>query len=195
MAQFGYYFSLGKSVILNIYSVQHILFIVALCAVYLIRDWRKVLILVLSFALGHSITLALSAYKIFSVRQELVEYFIPVTILITAIGNIMKKQSSYYKKSFQSNYILAFSFGLVHGLGFANYLQQHISQRRPMIGSLLGFNLGIEFGHIIIVMSFLIIAYIFVNLININRRDWNLVISSGIAGVAITIMFESRYWV
>jgi len=195
MSSFVEFFSLGKNHILDIYSVDHILFIIALCAVYLIRDWRKVLILVLCFAFGHSVTLALSSFQVINIRQDLVQYLIPVTIFVTAVSNVFKKQNTYYKKSLQSNYFLAAFFGLIHGLGFSYYLINSINQAKPKVVPLIAYNLGIEFGLIIIVILFLITSYLFINIININRRDWNLVISSAIAGIAITLMFESRYWV
>jgi hypothetical protein len=194
MSQFWLYFGLGKSYILDINSVQHILFVLAVCAVYLLKDWRKVLILLLFFTFGYSLTLILSALNIIHIKPELIGYLIPVTIFVTAFSNILKKQSTYYKKDLQSNYFLAMFFGLIHGAGFANYLKNILMSDKPTFTQLLAYNLGIELAHIIIIFLFLISSYVFVNLINVNRRDWNLVISSGIAGIAITIMFEAKYW-
>jgi hypothetical protein len=157
------------------------------------RDWRKVLILVTSFAIGHSITLALSTLKILNIRNDLIEYLIPVTIFITAASNIFKKQNTY-QQNFQLNYFLAGFFGLIHGMGFSNYLKSILGEEASIVGPLLSFNLGLEVGQILIVLIFLVISWIFVNNLGISRRDWNMVISSGIAGVALTIMFESKYW-
>jgi hypothetical protein len=194
MSQFWFYFGLGKSYIMDINSVQHILFVVAVCAVYLLKDWRKVLILLLFFTFGYSLTLILTALNVINVKPELIRYLIPVTIFITAFSNILKKQSTYYKKNLQSNYFLAMFFGLIHGVGFAHYLKNILVGGKPTVTQLLAYNLGIELAHIIIIFLFLLASYIFVNLINVSRRDWNLVISSGIAGIAITIMFEAKYW-
>jgi hypothetical protein len=194
MSQFWLYFGIGKSYILDINSVQHVLFVVAVCAVYLLKDWRKVLILLLFFTFGYSLTLILTALSVINVKPELIGYLIPVTIFVTAFSNILKKQSTYYKKNLQSNYFLAMFFGLIHGVGFANYLKNILVTGKPTVTQLVAYNLGIELAHIIIIFLFLISSYIFVNLINVSRRDWNLVISSGIAGIAITIMFEAKYW-
>lgn len=194
MYQFWFYFGLGKSYILDINSVQHVLFVVAVCAIYLLKDWRKVLILLLFFTFGYSLTLVLTAMNVLHIKPELIGYLIPVTIFVTAFSNVLKKQSTYYKKNLQSNYFLAMFFGLIHGAGFANYLKSIIPSGRPSITQLLAYNLGIELAHVIIIFLFLIASYIFVNIINVSRRDWNLVISSGIAGIAITIMFEAKYW-
>lgn len=193
MSQFSFYFALGKQYILDINSVQHILFVIAVCAVYLLRDWKKVLILLLFFTVGYSLTLILTAVNIITIKEELVRYLIPVTIFITAFSNVLKRQSAY-QKNLQSNYFLAMFFGLIHGAGFAYYLKNIISADKPGFTQLLAYNLGIELAHIIIIFLFLMGSYIFVNLLNVNRRDWYLVISSGIAGVAITIMFEAKYW-
>jgi hypothetical protein len=194
MSQFWLYFGLGKSYILDINSVQHILFVLAVCAVYLLKDWRKVLILLLFFTFGYSLTFILTALEIINVKPELIGYLIPVTIFVTAFSNILKKQSTYYKKNLQSNYFLAMFFGLIHGAGFGQYLKNVLIAGKPTFTQLLAYNLGIELAHIIIIFLFLISSYIFVNLVNVSRRDWNLVISSGIAGIAITIMFEAKYW-
>lgn len=193
MSDFSFYLTLGFRHILNINGVDHILFIIALCTLYQLRDWRKVLILVTSFTLGHSITLALSTLNIINIRADLIEYLIPVTILITSVSNIFKKQNTY-QHNFQLNYLLASFFGMIHGMGFSYYLKSILGTESSVAGPLLSFNLGLEMGQIIIVMIFLIISWIFVNNLGISRRDWNMVISSGISGVALTLMFESKYW-
>lgn len=193
ISQFSQFYKLGRDFILDIHSVDHILFMVAIFAVYLIKDWRKVAIIVLAFTAGYFLTLALSAYKVIDVSKDLVEYLIPVTIFVTAVGNVLKKQNTYYKKSLQSNYFLAAMFGTIHGLGFSHNLQEYL-MGKPNFVQIFAYSLGIEVAHVIIVILFLITSYIFINIINVSRRDWNLVISSAIAGVAITIMFEAKYW-
>jgi hypothetical protein len=88
MSEFELYFGLGKDHILDANGYDHILFVIALCILYSISEWKRVLILVTAFTLGHSITLALATLEIISVSGELVEFLIPITILITAISNI-----------------------------------------------------------------------------------------------------------
>jgi hypothetical protein len=193
MSDFSFYFTLGFRHILNLNGVDHILFIIALCTLYQIREWKKVLILITSFTIGHSITLALSTFNIVTIRSDLIEYLIPVTIFLTAASNVFKKQNTY-QQNFQLNYFLASFFGMIHGMGFSYYLKSILGMESSVAGPLLSFNLGLEIGQIIIVMVFLVISWIFVNNFGISRRDWNMVISSGIAGVALTLMFESKYW-
>ena len=195
MDNFKVYFGLGYDHIMDIKGYDHILFIVALAAIYLLKDWRKVLILVTAFTVGHSITLALSTLNYVLIKPEVIEFLIPVTIFITAFANLFKKESSLKSvKKIQLNYILALGFGLIHGLGFSNYLKSLLGKSSKIVTELLAFNLGLEVGQIIIVLSFLIISFIFIDLFGLKRRDWVLIISSIIIGLALTLMMETKFW-
>lgn len=194
MSQFWIYFDLGRQHILDINGIDHILFVVALCVIYQLQDWKKILILVTAFTIGHSITLALSTLEIVNFRSDVIEFLIPVTIFITAFGNLFRKQSALTPGKFNTNYFFALFFGLIHGLGFSNYLKSMLGKEDSMVSPLLAFNLGLELGQIIIVVFFLIIAFVFVSLFNVSRRDWNLIISSAVAGIAITMMIETKFW-
>ena len=124
MSEFQLYFGLGKSHILDYANgYDHIIFVVALCALYLTREWKQVLILVTAFTIGHSITLALSTLRIISVKVELIEFLIPLTIFITAVSNLFKNENNLTSRSVQMNYFFAGFFGLIHGLGFSSYLR------------------------------------------------------------------------
>lgn len=196
MSQFEIYFAEGREHILNYkFGYDHILFIVALCALYHPRDWKKLLILVTAFTVGHSLTLALSALDIIPVDEKLVEFLIPVTIFITAVFNLFKNEESIGKSNIQLNYIFAALFGLVHGMGFSNYFKAILGSDRSIITQLFAFNLGLELGQIIIVVIFLTISFLFVNLFGVDRRDWKMVISSGIAGMALVLMRNAAYWI
>jgi ABC-type antimicrobial peptide transport system permease subunit len=194
MSQFELYFQLGKDHILDYKNgYDHILFVVALCAVYLMRDWKKVLILVTAFTIGHSITLALSTLRIISLNQELIEFLIPVTILITAVSNIFRGTELSGRTTY-INYSFALFFGLIHGLGFSNYLKSILGKDTGIVSPLFAFNIGLELGQIIIVGSFLILSFILVDLFTVNRRDWKIVISSVIAGIALLLMKDKIFW-
>ncbi|WP_188467155.1 HupE/UreJ family protein [Marivirga lumbricoides] len=195
MSNFKVYFDLGFEHILDINGYDHILFVLALAAVYLLRDWKKVLILVTAFTIGHSVTLALSTLNYVVIQPEVIEFLIPVTIFITAFANLFKKEKSLKQSgNMQLNYIFALVFGLIHGLGFSNYLKSLLGKNSSIVGELLAFNLGLEVGQIIIVVCFLIISFIFIDLFGMKRRDWVLIISSAIAGIAITLMLETKFW-
>jgi len=189
MSEFSLYFGLGKDHILDyVNGYDHILFVLALCAVYLIRDWKKILILVTAFTIGHSITLALATLKIVTVNAQLIEFLIPLTIFITAVSNLFKKEVLSNEKGFQVNYLYAVFFGLIHGLGFSNYLRAILGKDQSILSQLLAFNLGLEFGQIIVVAIFLTFAFLLVDFLKVNRRDWKMVLSSAIAGIALILM-------
>lgn len=195
MSEFQLYFVLGKDHILDyLNGYDHILFVVALCAIYLTRDWRKILVLVTAFTIGHSITLALATLNVITVNAALIEFLIPLTIFITAFGNLFRKEESYSIKPIQTNYLFALIFGLIHGMGFSNYLKAILGKDQSIFTQLLAFNLGLEFGQIVIVGIFMVVSFILVDLINVSRRDWKMVISSGIAGIALILMKDTAFW-
>jgi len=189
MGEFPLYFGLGRDHILDyVNGYDHILFVLALCAVYLVRDWKKILILVTAFTIGHSITLALATLNIISVKSELIEFLIPLTIFITAISNLFKNESAVDRGNIQINYFFALFFGLIHGMGFSNYLRAILGKSHEILTPLLAFNLGLEFGQIIVVTFFLAISYILVDWLRVSRRDWKMVLSSAISGIALILM-------
>jgi hypothetical protein len=195
MSEFALYFGLGKDHILDYKNgYDHILFVIALCALYLLRDWRRVLILVTAFTIGHSITLALSTLRIINVPVDLIEFLIPVTIFITAGSNIFKNEENLSDRALQINYFYAAFFGLIHGLGFSNYLRSILGRDKSIISQLLAFNLGLEFGQIIIVVIFLVLSFILIDLFGVNRRDWKMVISSAVAGIALILIKDHWLW-
>jgi len=193
MGQFQLYFNLGINHILDLAGFDHILFVVALCAIYLSRDWKKILILVTAFTIGHSVTLALATLKIINVSTEWVEFLIPVTIAITAIVNIFKPKPSN-KRGIQINYIFALFFGLIHGLGFSNYLRALLGKETSLFQPLLAFNIGLEVGQLVIVGAFMLIASLLVGLTGINRKEWTLVISAIVLGMSIMMMLDTKFW-
>jgi HupE / UreJ protein len=196
MSEFHLYFDLGRDHILDYANgYDHILFVIALCALYISRDWKKILILVTAFTVGHSVTLALSTLRIVSVKAELIEFLIPLTIFITAMSNLFKNENNISDGPMQMNYIFATFFGLIHGLGFSNYLKSLLGKDQGIITQLLAFNLGLEFGQIIIVLLFMSIAFVLVDLFGLNRRDWKMVISSAIAGISLVLMKDNMYWI
>lgn len=195
MSEFHLYFGLGKDHILDyVNGYDHIVFVVALCALYLTREWKQILILVTAFTVGHSITLALSTLRIISVKVELIEFLIPLTIFITAVSNLFKNENNLTGRTVQINYFFAGFFGLIHGLGFSSYLRTILGKSENIVTPLLAFNLGLELGQLIIVAIFMTAAFILVDLFGMNRRDWKMVISSAVAGIALVLMRENMYW-
>ena len=179
MNDFTLYLTEGIRHITDIKGYDHILFVAALCLPYLLKDWRKVLILVTAFTLGHSITLGLSVYNKIIVPTKWIEFLIPVTILLTALENLSVREFEFRKSWVR--YGSALVFGLIHGMGFSNYL-------RSMMGR--GENILLEAGQIIIVLTVLLIGFTFVTLFRIPRREWLLFVSGGIFGLALLMAVE-----
>ncbi|MFZ9044396.1 MAG: HupE/UreJ family protein [Cyclobacteriaceae bacterium] len=194
MSEFRLYYELGLEHILDINGYDHILFIIALCAIYLIEEWKQILILVTAFTIGHSVTLALSTLDILSTDKDLIEFLIPVTILITALANIFVKSTNPSPGRTKLNYVFAAVFGLVHGLGFSNYLKSLLGRDTSIVTQLFAFNIGLEVGQIIIVGIFMIGAFLSVTIFGVSRKDWKLVISAAVAGIAFTLVQETMYW-
>lgn len=195
MSEFRLYFDLGRDHILDYKNgYDHILFVIALCALYTISDWKRVLILVTAFTIGHSVTLALATLEIINVNSAWIEFLIPVTIFITAVSNLFKNEASIHNSRMQLNYLYAAFFGLIHGMGFSTFLRSILGRDKSIVSQLLAFNLGLEFGQIIIVVILLLLCFILVDLCGVNRRDWKIVISSAVAGIALMLMKEKAFW-
>ena len=190
MGQFELYFQLGVNHILDIRGFDHILFVVVLCSLYPPGHWRKIILLVTAFTIGHSVTLALATLNLIYVNAALVEFLIPLTIAITAISNILKPQ---VKDGLQLNYIFAFFFGLIHGLGFSNYLKALMGNEVSILNPLFAFNIGLEAGQLVIVVSFLIISILPLLWFKVKQRDWNMVISSIVLGISLMMMLDSKF--
>lgn len=195
VSEFQLYFGLGKDHILDyINGYDHILFVLALCAVYTVRDWKRILILVTAFTIGHSVTLALATLQLISVNTELIEFLIPITILVTCLSNLFSSEAVPLKKPVQINYFLALFFGLIHGMGFSNYLRVILGKASSIASPLFAFNVGLEFGQIIVVGIFLLLTFIVLDLLRANRRDWKMVVSSAIGGIALLLIKDKIFW-
>lgn len=190
MDQFLAYFKVGFGhIVSKEMGVDHILFIVALAIRYQFADWKKLLILVTAFTIGHSITLALSVFNIVNYSVAWIEFLIPVTIVITALSNFFVKKFSFNSR-FPLIYFFALFFGLIHGLGFSNYLKSMLGKDSSVIWELFAFNVGLEVGQSVIVLVMLIISFIFVQLFKCNRREFLLYISGGAFAVALLMALE-----
>lgn len=188
MRDFRFYFGMGWEHIMNREALDHLLFITALATIYLLKDWKQVLILVTAFTIGHSLTLALSVLDIIRFSSNWVEFLIPCTIVITAASNLFQKK--FTPRSIRINYFLALFFGLIHGMGFANAIRFMLAKDQSLGWSLFGFNVGLEAGQIIVVSIVLLLAWAIVTLFKISRRDWVFFLSAGIFSLALKMALE-----
>lgn len=195
MESFGLYLQLGLDHITDVKGYDHILFILALMASFNSSNIKQVLILVTAFTLGHSVTLALSTLEVVSIDPDIIETLIPVTIILVCISNLFnlsseKNRPSYIsqKRPFKRYYFEASIFGLIHGLGFSNYLKSLLGNAQQLWEPLLAFNIGLELGQIIIVLICLLLNAIMLRLTMWHQRDWNLFLSGGAFVSAIIIL-------
>jgi hydrogenase/urease accessory protein HupE len=193
MDDFLLYFKMGLNHVLDFSAYDHILFLIVLAVVFNFNQWKKVLWLVTFFTIGHSITLALSAYGILKIRMDIIEFLIPATIFITGVINILTVRKSSKGKE-NINLIFALFFGLIHGLGFSNYFKMMIGKEENKLMPLVEFALGIEASQIIIVLGILILGALLQNFFRVSRRDWILVCSSIVIGFSIPMMIERVFW-
>ena len=193
MDDFILYFKMGLTHVLDFSAYDHILFLIVLAVVFGLNQWKKVLWLITLFTIGHSVTLALSAYGVLNVRIDIVEFLIPVTIFITGLFNVLRAGKSSSGKE-NINLIFALFFGLIHGLGFSNYFRMMIGKEEDKLFPLLEFALGIEASQIIIVLGILLIGSILQNVFRVSKRDWVLVTSSIVIGFVIPMMIERVFW-
>jgi len=195
MSEFWLYFNIGLKHVLDINGYDHVLFLIALSVPYAFKDWKKVLILVSLFTLGHTLALILSVYEIVIIKASLVEFLIPVTILITALFHLFTAGKSGKKESITFVAFVTLFFGIIHGLGFSNYFKAILpGEKVDKLVPLLEFALGIEAAQIIVVLIVLLLSYIVQTFFRFSKRDWTLVLSAFVIGVVLPMIIESDIW-
>ncbi len=190
MDVFNFYFKLGIDHILDLQAYDHILFIAAMTAVYMWKDWKNVVILATAFTIGHTTTLALSTLEVILINTNMIEFLIALTVFITGFSNLFKIKEGFSKRLHAFKYIIALFFGLIHGLGFSNYLRYLLGEEISIVKPLFAFNLGLEIGQIVIILVILTVSFLLIKYAKVKRREWNLVISSMAMGIALMLMIE-----
>ncbi|UOK42923.1 MULTISPECIES: HupE/UreJ family protein [Flavobacterium] len=195
MSEFLTYFNIGLHHVLDINAYDHILFLIALVTPYAFKDWKRVLILVSLFTLGHTLSLILSVFGVVYIKPGLVEFLIPITILVTALFNLFTAGKSGKNESITFIAMVTVFFGIIHGLGFSSYFKSILpgSATEKLVPT-LEFAVGIEAAQIIVVLAVLIISYIVQTFFRFSKRDWSLVMSAFVAGVVLPMIIESDIW-
>ena len=195
MSEFWIYLNIGLKHVLDINAYDHVLFLMALAVPYAFKDWKRVLILVSIFTLGHTVALLLSVFKIIIIKASFVEFLIPITILATASYNIFTSGKSSKGDSMSIVGFITLFFGIIHGLGFSNYFKSILpgSNFDKLLPS-LEFALGIELAQVITVLVVLMVSYIVQNIFRFSKRDWVLVMSAFIIGVVLPMIIHSEIW-
>jgi hypothetical protein len=195
MNEFWLWFNTGTEHILDWNGYDHILYVMALCVLFSFKEWKKLLILVTAFTIGHSLTLAVSALNIFTMKQGIIEVLIPITILFTCIVNLYYKKrksstSRNQSNNYTFNYALALVFGFIHGMGFSYLLRSMLGKEESVVFPLLSFNLGLELGQLIIVAIMLLFSIFLTRFTRIKKGDYVFFISSAVFGIAFLLFVQ-----
>lgn len=195
MDEFLVYLKVGLEHVLNIHAYDHLLFLIVLTVPYVAKEWKRLVILVSCFTLGHTISLLLSVFNIIMVKSSWVELLIPVTIFITAFTNIILAGKSSKNDTITFIGGVTVFFGIIHGLGFSNYFNT-LLPGKPIekLAPLLEFALGIELAQIAVIILVLLMAFIAQTLLKFNKRDFNLIMSSFVLGVVVPLIIENPIW-
>ncbi|MBU3820437.1 HupE/UreJ family protein [Flavobacteriaceae bacterium XHP0103] len=183
----------GINHVLDINAYDHVLFLIVLTVPYLFKDWKRVLLLVSMFTLGHTLSLVLASYDLVRVKVSLVEFLIPITILIMAVFNVFTAGKGPQKNKVGVLFISTLFFGLIHGLGFAREFKMLLGDADGKLALLVEFALGIEIAQIIIVFIVLFLGYLIQTLFRFSKRDWVMVVSAVVVGLVIPMILNSEY--
>ncbi len=195
MSDFWIYYQIGLKHVLTIYAYDHILFLLALTVPYDFKSWKRLLIMISFFTLGHTLSLFLTVFNIVSFKTSIAELVIPFTILITALYNIIFSGKSSKNNNLTFIGIVTVFFGIIHGLGFSSYFNSILSGKpSDKLLPLTEFALGIESAQIIVVLLALLLGYVVQTLFHFSKRDWTLTISAFIVGVVIPILVQNNFW-
>lgn len=195
MSQFWIYFQIGLKHVLDINAYDHVLFLIALTVPYSFKDWKRILLLVSVFTIGHTLALILSVFGIIAIKVNIVEFLIPITILITALYHLFTAGKATKNDGVNIVFFVTLFFGIIHGLGFSNYFKSILggspSSKLLPLGE---FALGIEAAQLVVVFVVLVISYIVQTVFRFSKRDWALVMSAFIIGVVIPMIIDSPIW-
>jgi hypothetical protein len=195
MSEFWVYFNIGLQHVLDINGYDHVLFLLALTVPYDAKAWKKILLLVSLFTLGHTFSLFLAVFGIVKINPTFIEFLIPITILISAVYNIYALGKASKKENVTFIGFVTLFFGIIHGLGFSNYFNSILGgMPTDKLLPMLEFALGIEAAQIIVVIASLIVGFVFQTLFKFSKRDWILTVSAFIIGVIVPMIIESEIW-
>lgn len=195
MSEFWIFFEKGLRHILDVSAYDHILFLIALTIPYAFKDWKRLLLLVTLFTIGHTLSLLLSIFGVVIIKVNMVEFLIPITILIIAFFNLFTAGKSSKKESISVIGFITLFFGIIHGLSFAGYFKTLTgSSSQSKLLPMLEFSLGIEASQIIVVFIVLILSYIVQTFFRFSKRDWTLVMSAFVIGVVLPMIIQSEIW-
>ncbi|WP_282086704.1 HupE/UreJ family protein [Aquimarina algiphila] len=193
MSEFWFNIQLAFKHVLDLNAYDHVLFFILLTLVYNANHWKRVLILVTIFTLGHTISMFLVTYGAISVNRNLIEFMILTTILVTGIFNVMRANKTPSNSGISIFYVVTLIFGIIHGLGFSSFFKMSSGFGSKFL-SIIGFSLGVEVAQILIVLIVFIISFIALTVLRFSKRDWILVVSSIVIGMVIPMLMANKIW-
>lgn len=196
MSEFWIFVEIGVKHVLNWNGYDHLLFLLALAAPYAFSDWKRLLISVSLFTLGHSISLFLGAYELVTVQSTIIEFLIPLTIFGTALFTLLSAgKFSKTNTKFQFIHYLTVFFGLIHGLGFSYYFNSLLAGNpSTKLANLLQFSIGIELAQVLVVVFVLIFSTVFQSVLRFSQRDFTLTLSAFVLGVVLPLLIQNPIW-
>jgi hypothetical protein len=182
------YFNAGWHHVTDIKSLDHILLVTALCIRYLFTDWKKVVILITAFTIGHAITMTISVFDIFQISARWLGFLVPFSIVVAAVSNLFVKKFVYRHK-YPPIYFFALLFGLIHGFTFTTYFIG-FSGTGKIVLTIIGFVIGIEAGQLLVVLAILLLTFVCITICKVNRREYILFVSGGVLAVALQMALQ-----
>ncbi len=195
MSDFWIYIEIGLKHVLNIKAYDHVLFLMALTVSYSFKEWKRLLLIITVFTIGHTIALALSVFNLLKIDENWVEFLIPITILVTAVFNFVALKKSLNSKSINTVVVITLFFGVIHGLGFSNYFKAILpGSSSQKVLPLCEFTIGIEAAQMITVLTILILSFITQTIFKFSKRDFTIVASAFIVGVLTPMIIANEIW-
>jgi hypothetical protein len=195
MSEFQIYLETGLRHVLNIHAYDHVLFLMALTIPYAFKDWKRILLLVSIFTVGHTLALLLSVFGIVMIKASLVEFLIPLTILSTAAYDLFTSGKAAKHDNIGVISFITLFFGIIHGLGFSNYFKSILpGSASDKLVPLLEFALGIELAQITVVIAVLMISYMVITFFRLSKRDFTIALSAFVIGVVVPLLIGSEIW-
>ena len=195
MTDFWIYVEIGLKHVLNLNGYDHVLFLIALTVSNSFNEWKRMLLFITVFTIGHTLALMLSVFDVLHINEGLVEFLIPITILVTALYNFVMLRKSFKKESIKTTALITLFFGVIHGLGFSNYFKTILpGNASDKVAPLFEFSIGIEGAQLAVVLTILTLSYSVQNLFKVTKRDFSMVMSAGIIGVVLPLIIKNEIW-
>jgi hypothetical protein len=194
MQDFIFYIKLGLNHVLDFAAYDHILFLIALALPFTFKSWKKVVLLATIFTIAHCLSLFLSVYGVLVIDVSLIEFLIPVTILGTAVFNLVYVKTTLANRNLGLHIFATAFFGLIHGFGFSNYFNMLMAEEEEKLTSLFGFATGIEISQILIVFAVLGISYTFLSSLKVKPQLFVSIASILIILVTIPMLIATFPW-